>query len=139
MRKIMLSSLLFAIVMAATVIPLRTPSALAADDAPCGPPFQHGGLAVQTCPLWRGDAPVYQFQNGAPVGEAGRLVEGGSANWFVCQFQFVNQPYSLGSYTTNWWAYTMADNGQWGWVPEVYFSGGGNFEADAGLAPCFAG
>lgn len=138
MKRVLLSSLLLAIVLGAIVIPTRTPSAFAADDAPCGPPFQVGGRMVQRCPLWRGDVPVFRFENGVPVEQVGQLNVGGDANWFECQFQFPDQSYPLGNAVNNWWAFTQADNGQWGWVPEVFFAGGGDFEADAGLALCFA-
>lgn len=36
------------------------------------------------------------------------------------------------------WAFTLGDNGRWGWVPQVFFSGGANDERDAGLHLCGA-
>ena len=35
-----------------------------------------------------------------------------------------------------WWARTVAGDGKPGWVPEVYFKGGGNDESDLGLRTC---
>ena len=37
------------------------------------------------------------------------------------------------TYGNYWWAYTVSDEGPKGWVSEVYFKGGTNYEADAGL------
>ncbi|HEY3003901.1 MAG TPA: hypothetical protein VGJ44_16270 [Kribbellaceae bacterium] len=74
--------------------------------------------------------PVYDLGNNVIVGY---LWNGGWANWFAEQCQFPENDYSLNGARNNWWAWTMADNGQWGWVSEVYFSGGDNYEADGGL------
>jgi len=138
MRRILLTSLLLVVVLGAAAIPTRTHAA-AKDDYPCGPQFDHDGLMVQICPLWRGDVPVYDLANSQLGSQVGKLNVGGTANWFACQTQFTNIPYEYGGYETNWWAYTMADNGRWGWVPEVFFSGGGNNQADAELEHCFLG
>jgi hypothetical protein len=57
----------------------------------------------------------------------GVLVNGGSANWFICQVR--SNVYRYGNYTNVWWAWTLADNLKtWGWVPEVYFAGGATHE-----------
>jgi hypothetical protein len=133
MRRILFTSLILGIALAASALPLHTPSALAADNAPCGAPYKHGTIIVQKCPLWRGAVGVYDLSTGRKVGQ---LDVGGSANWFVCQAKFINHPASYGGYSNVWWAYTRADNGQWGWVSEVFFSGGGDFERDARLAIC---
>ena len=42
----------------------------------------------------------------------------------------------------NWWAATVADNGEWGWAPEAFFVNGGNDIPngnfpDGNLAKCF--
>jgi len=87
-------------------------------------------VSTMRCPLWRGNVPVHAWSSSAaPV--VGHLVAGGSANWFVAEKQ--SNPYRLGGAQNNWWASTMADNGRWGWVSEVYFRGGGPNENDAGL------
>ena len=113
--------------------------AAAVDNQPCArPQVYEAGHWVQYCPLWRGNVPVYANPdqgNNAPV--VGYLYQGGSANWFVGDRYRSN--YRLGNLYNHWWAFTQADNGRWGWVPEVYFSGGNNDEADAGLYLCESG
>jgi hypothetical protein len=66
----------------------------------------------------------------------GTLNEGGSANWFVCQEQHFYHPFSVNGFESNWWAFTMADNGYYGWVSVAFFSGGDNYEPDSGLRFC---
>lgn len=115
------------------------PQAAQAYDAyPCHSPrertFNHQGhnwkVEVRTCPLWRGNVPVYKYRSpSAPI--VGYLKYGGNANWFVLERKAV--AYNLGGAWNDWWASTMADNYQWGWVPEVFFSGGDNWEQDRGL------
>lgn len=107
-----------------------TPAAHAADNSPCGKRFSHAGTTVQYCKLWRGNVPVVNTNET----KIGTLVYGGSSNWFVCQAQ--GAEYSYSGLKNNWWAYTEADNGKWGWVSEVFFSGGNNNERDAGLRLC---
>jgi len=88
---------------------------------------------VQTCALWRGNVPVHQYAD--PRSRVvGYLYSGGWANWFFCQA--AGRPYYYGSLVNAWWAATVADNGARGWASEVFFSGGGNWEADSGLARC---
>jgi hypothetical protein len=48
-------------------------------------------------------------------GAAGRLVKAGYANWFVCQ--------AIGYIDGIDWAYTEADNGEWGWVDAWDYAG----------------
>jgi hypothetical protein len=102
--------------------------ASATDLHPCvRPQIFRSSHWVQICPLWRGQVPVYSSPdhgNGAPV--VGYLVNGGVSNWFVGDRY--RSRYTYGRYYNHWWAYTEADNGRWGWVPEVFFSGGGNDE-----------
>lgn len=113
--------------------------AAATDGSPCArPQVYRANHWVQYCPLWRSNVPVYadpDHGNGAAI--VGRLVVGGSANWFVGDHY--RSYFSDGGYYNHWWAYTLADNGRWGWVPEVYFSGGNNDETDGGLYLCEAG
>lgn len=126
-------SLLFAVLVAVafSAIGTKTPDALAKDSAPCGRPYEDHGRVVQKCPLWRGDVPVTRFGN-----EVGQLAEGGKANWFVCQWRFPDQPYEFDEYHNTWYALTEADNGEVGWVSEVFFAGGNNDEPDANLRHC---
>jgi hypothetical protein len=114
------------------------PSAQAWDGSPCyykrDATFQYNGWnykeQLYTCPLWRGSVPVHKTTNpGSPV--VGFLNYGGHANWFIVEA--AGARVWLGGATNYWWGSTMADNGRWGWVNEVYFSGGNNDEEDAGL------
>jgi hypothetical protein len=93
------------------------------------------GHRAQVCPLWRDNVPVYDSPDrGGAARQIGTLYKGGRANWFVGQSQ--RSSYSFGPYQNRWWAFTMADNDTWGWVPEVFFKGGENDERDAGLHEC---
>lgn len=116
-----------------------------ADAHPCGARWYHSGVGryVQSCPDWApADSPygahrypVYDLSV-YPGQQIGTIYAPGD-DWFVCQRQFDDRdPYAGWGYYNNWWAYTMADNGRWGWVPEVYFKGGGNNQPDAGLVHC---
>jgi hypothetical protein len=133
MRRILLSAVLVAVTLAAVVA--QAPEAGARDRYPCGEKYEHVGTVVQNCPLWRGNVPVYEW--GDHIGDVvGYLTHGGRANWFVCQKKDANEPYQLGNDINDWWAWTMADNGKWGWVSLVYFTGGDNYEPDAKLTRC---
>ncbi|WP_285496887.1 hypothetical protein [Actinomadura sp. NBRC 104425] len=106
--------------------------ALAVDDKPCAPPVPHPEYGkVQYCPLSRGNVPVYAGRK-QESGIIGYLRKGGSANWFL-GYQCRDGTIRLGRLANDWWAAAKADNGRLGWVPEIYFAGGGNFEPDAGL------
>ncbi|MFB9368562.1 hypothetical protein [Kitasatospora albolonga] len=119
---------------------VSAPGAAAYDGSPCHSPTQrnltnpyNGHTSTETvtyCPLWRGNVPVYATRD-LNSGVVGYLVYGGSSNWFV--FEKQGATVNLGGAVNNWWASTLADNGKWGWVPEVYFSGGDNYEDDRGL------
>lgn len=143
----------FAIALAAAVLAafassLTKPAAATADDSPCGSVVNKSIGAVQYCPIWmpaRGYVPVHQFaSDGTPV-EKGRLDVAGTANWFVCESRtpdgFTPPIYSDPDhpYSNGWWAKTLSDDGVWGWTNEVYFSGGEDDEADAGLRACSGG
>ena len=120
---------------------LVAPAAHATDNVPChsttkkdltdpgtGRPWP--GTNVMYCNLTQGHVPVFATRSpGAPV--VGHLEQGGAANWFVTEMK--GQTFRAGSAENYWWGSTMADNGRWGWVPEVYFAGGDNNEDDAGL------
>lgn len=113
----------------------------ATDGSPCGAPFASHGTTVQKCPLWR-SATVYQSPQCGPYCSfktvAGTL-QAGSGNWFVCQtYQRLTPPDGYGAYWSRWWAYTLSDQGKWGYVNEFTFSGGGNNRPDAKLRRCTA-
>lgn len=110
-------------------------AAAAYDDAPCGP-VTRGAYVwdVQYCPLWRDNVPVRRSPdpNSRVVGY---LWNGGWRNWFFCEA--AGRPQYLGRLVNAWWAATVADgNAERGWVSEVYFSGGLNWEPDRGLRNC---
>ncbi len=114
---------------------IGTPGASAQDDdAPCGPVQDFNGIDAQICPLWRDNVPV--LFDGETVGQ---LDEGGSANWFICESKFPGAVEQDGALKNDWWAITKADNGEIGWVSEVWFEGGDNFKPDAGLKSCGPG
>ncbi len=112
-------------------------SAATSDTIPCGSSFRHAGTWVQYCPDWSPDnwIPVYRGHS-IGSGRVGSIYAPGN-DWYVCQHRYPNDVYALGAYQNDVWAKTMADNGQWGWVSEVYFRGGRNYEVDAGLDFCF--
>ncbi|MGA5506092.1 hypothetical protein [Streptomyces umbrinus] len=88
---------------------------------------------VQYCSIWKSNTPVYNKAIGSKS-VVGDLVNSGSGNWFVCRSNSYKDTYSAHGYTSNDWAITMADNGNWGWVPAVYFGGSENYWA--GLRTC---
>lgn len=111
------------------------------DTKPCGELYTHtppGGeeLLVQDCPLWRGHVPVYALSDDG-IEQIGEL-EQKDGNWFTCQSRFPDRPYEVPGtdYVNIWWASTMADNLESGWVPVAYFAGGVNNQPDGGLSIC---
>lgn len=109
-----------------------------------GRPESWATIDPSSVPLMPGDAgtatinvPVYDTADaGNGAKQIDTLYVGGTANWFVGQ-QWRSR-YTSGPYTNRWWAFTLGDNGRWGWVPQVFFSGGANDERDAGLHLCGA-
>src|SRR3954454_18101215 len=97
------------------------------DDQPCGAASQRaagGPITTQYCPIWvpgrLGHVPVVTLPDQDQVG---RLLQGGSANWFLCQARGPSA--TEGDYHNVWWALTLSDDNTRGWVSEVYFRGGG--------------
>jgi hypothetical protein len=133
--------LLAAAALAGSITMAGATTAQAVDESPCRrPQVARASHWVQYCPLWRGNVPVYNSPdrgNNATV--VGYLVQGGSVNWFVgdrYRSRYTFRTSSGRVLYNGWWAYTLADNGRWGWVPEVFFSGGENDETDGGLYLC---
>jgi hypothetical protein len=135
------------------------PLASGADSSPCGneqlAPWSSG--PVQQCPLFSPLAPkdwipayavpddwvpVYTVPvargQGTPVPAPAGWLHGTIDQRFACQEQRPEAPYYHPSdgYRNVWWASTKSDDGVLGWVPEVFFSGGLNDEADGGLRHC---
>lgn len=126
---------------------LRTaagPEAIQYDDLPCLGEWWHAGVGqwVQTCPDWGpaggpwGDRriPVYDINTRQVID----TIYAPGDDWYDCQIQFAAiEPYKYGAYYNDHWAWTKGDGGRWGWVPEVFFKGGGNMEADRKLQYCW--
>lgn len=105
--------------------------ARAAGDTSCGKPWTNQVGTVYTCDLWPSSSiPVLAQPDGSSK-QVGVLKQGGWANWFTSQTK--GATYTAHDYQNDWWARTMADDGQWGYVSEVYFARGANFERDASL------
>jgi hypothetical protein len=134
MRRVMMC--VGALAVAAVVAPAGA-SASTSDTIPCGAEFAHAGTIVQYCPDWSPNnyIPVYAGHS-IGSGQIGTIYAPGN-DWYECQHKYPNDIYALGPYQNDWWAKTMADNGRWGWISEVYFRGGNNYEPDAGLNFCF--
>lgn len=124
-----------------------TGSAAAHDAFPCGPQVDHhfrgSTFRVQYCPLTQGHVPVLDSPSSHSK-RIGWLNEGGSANWFFDQsctgywynpiLHQTDYPFRLGPYINGWWASTFSDApSRLGYVSEVYFRGGGNWEGDGRL------
>jgi tRNA A-37 threonylcarbamoyl transferase component Bud32 len=132
------------------------PAGNLADAHPCGPPTTVPWTKepVQSCDLvaplnldnWK--VPVYSppvaraphERPGPPM--AGALLDS-HHQFFVCQRWFAafeyHHPYphaGASSMRNGWWAFTRAENGAWGWTPEVFFKGGSNDDRDRGLVQC---
>lgn len=79
---------------------------------------------VQKCPIWMAGTPVYaDYMTGGSTAKVGTLNVAGSNNWFVCQTTSYARTYTYDGYTSKDWAITQDDQGSWGWVPAVFFSG----------------
>jgi hypothetical protein len=79
----------------------------------------HKAGLVSYCTLWHDGVDVLSTPSAASS-VVGSL--SGLTNWFVGQQQgerwcHPDHP----NYCNSTWAFTLADNGQWGWVSEVYF------------------
>lgn len=119
------------------------------DKAPCGKEvfFPELGTTMQPCPLsnplTNGRIPVYLEPVPSPAGaslpppDAGWLT-GTEGKYFECDQVFTGAVYYHPQGWRNiWWARTLSeDKKQWGWVPEVFFTGGANDEPDFGLRNC---
>jgi hypothetical protein len=109
---------------------------------------------VQLCPVTgmvNGRIPVYAHPLRHDKGTGGPRVQSwltptdetidgqrAKALKYRCQRQFPNAQYfhPNGAWVNNWWALAQGSDNQPGWVPEVYFKGGDNDEADLRLRKC---
>lgn len=133
MRRILLCVAMMVAAVAVTATP--------AQAAGCSRTSNHAGYVTYNCYMYRSS--VHMWNHWASGSEY-NLADNQSAilyqgtSWFVCQRTFPVDVY-YGNAANNWWAYTLSDNGWWGWVNAVYISGGVNFGAVPGLAGCPGG
>lgn len=130
---------IIALLAAATVLGLTaTPAAAVThpNTITCGAAYAHSATAhmadgysfhvsnVQHCQIWKAGTPVYaDNQTGGSTATVGTLNSAGSGNWFVCHDSAFGRTYTYDGYTSKDWAITEDDQGSWGWVPAVFFSG----------------
>jgi hypothetical protein len=77
------------------------------------------------------------LNNGSPFGSKRvGFINAAGDDGYVCVVE--GDLHKLRGFKNNWWAYTKPDNGsgEFGYVPQTYFRGGGNFTKDAGLPDC---
>lgn len=126
--------------------------AMATDTYPCGGqgtqpwssmPENPFGSTVQLCPLTSGLAPNGWIPVYAEPVASGRdpavlgWLHGTANQYFVCQeLTGVSYQHPTRGWINDWWAWVLSDDNHWGWVPEVFFTGGLNNEADAVLRTC---
>ena len=107
------------------------PSATA---APAPVPCSNSGGGKYTCQWY---PPGDGIRGGAKVIAGGRLVgylHQGS-NWVICQQVGATVRNSSGD-LNNWYGWTQADNGRWGWASPLEARGGANFGAFSGVPNC---
>jgi hypothetical protein len=81
--------------------------------------------------------PVARASGAANPSATAGWLHGVANQYFVCQRDFSGVEYYYPAGVRNrWWAYTLSDDGKWGWTPEVFFQGGNNDERDKGLVLC---
>ncbi|WP_203839254.1 hypothetical protein, partial [Winogradskya humida] len=86
-------------------------------------------LYGQYCTLASADVPVMSRPD-PKSSRVGSLAKAG-AHWFLGQQP--GEPDARDSSTNFWWAYTQADNGEWGWVSLVHFAAAGPDQSADGL------
>ncbi len=104
----------------------------AQDNQPCGRLVRNNTARI--CPDWAPNGRIPVFDHSGPGRTQIGHINAAGDDWYACQAE--GDTYVLGNARNNWWAYTMADNGEWGMVSQVYFLGGSNFERDGNLQNC---
>ena len=137
-----------ALAAACAIAGVHAADAEAYDTDPCGKEHRVNWTnePVQLCPLTAladgNRIPVYTSPVANPRGRAipsPRTFIGAASGTarFVCESAFPKAVfYHPSGWRNVWWARTVAADGKPGWVPEVYFKGGGNDESDPGLRTC---
>ncbi|MFC4113861.1 hypothetical protein [Nonomuraea zeae] len=116
------------------------PAQARADAFPCGAPFEvtigRDVHTVQKCPDWSDSGRIEVYADtSVDSGAVGEVSVAGD-QWYECGRQGGSVYLSGGDVGNDWWARTRANTGRWGYVSQLYFKGGGNFEPDAGLRRC---
>jgi hypothetical protein len=117
-----------------TPTPAPSPSPTPAPPPKPVPCTNRGG-GHHTCTFYKAGN---GHSGGAPVRNASGHVVGylhKGRNWVVCQQQ--GQRVTHGRYYNNNWAWTLADDGKWGWVNALWASGGDNDGAFGGTPACY--
>jgi hypothetical protein len=125
---------------AATTSALTGSAQARADAFPCGALFEvtigQDVHTVQMCPDWHDSGRIEVYADtSVDSGVVGEIAVAGD-HWYECGRQGDALYLSGGDVGNDWWARTMADTGRWGYVSQLYFKGGGDFEPDAGLRRC---
>jgi hypothetical protein len=124
-----------------TAVAVAAPPAAAATG--CTKSSVRYGYQTYNCYMYRSSVRLWMHTENYP--SEYRLHDNTSAvlyqgtSWFVCQRRFVNVQAYYGSAANDWWAYTLSDNGLWGWASAVHISGGSNWGGIPGLAGCSSG
>ncbi|MET8756632.1 hypothetical protein [Lentzea sp. NPDC004782] len=100
----------------------------------------HAGYSpTYTCAIWRSNHLWSMYGSATFTGRDNTTgVLGAGNSWFVCQRKWVVK-LEYGPIKNDWFAYTLGDNGYWGWVNAAHFSAGGNWEPVPGLGICPGG
>ena len=87
------------------------------------------------------DCQFYVAGNGVSAGAPVQASDGSrvgflnvGTNWVTCQE--AGSTVVSGPYENDWWAWTEADNGHWGWVNAVWAKGGANFGSYQSVPAC---
>lgn len=119
-----------------TTAPLTQDVGILADAYPCTHSPRYSSLPY-ACPVWwpaDGRIPVHEFPSQSSQ-VIDYLYSWSGTQYFNCELG--GGRYSAYGYTNVWWGWTQGDvNGQWGYVSEVFFRGGGNDQSDPGLPLC---
>lgn len=107
-----------------------------ADAYPCTYSGRYPSVPY-ACPVWwpgDGRIPIYEFPS-----QSSRVIDyllrSTGTQYFNCEVG--GGRYSAYGYTNVYWGWTYGDKyGQWGYVSEVFFRGGGNDQSDPGLPLC---
>jgi hypothetical protein len=111
---------------AVACVAIGSAEAVAAAPVPCS---SIGG-GKYNCTFYVAAGSPVQAANGAVVGTLHK-----GTNWVICQQ--VGGRVNSGPYFNSNWAWTLADNNNWGWVNAVYASGGDNDGPfGGGVPPC---